>query len=334
MRLLRRFCNRHPWFPVTLILLTMAISIWAVTDYLQNTVWPRQQAARRAGIDEAIAQADAKFARARYDAARQAYQYVLGTFGADLTPVQQGRLWQQTGLCLLALGKARDQPQQLAAALEALHKAQIIAPATGGTQHALIDTQLGDTYRALALAENQPGTIDQALQAYQLALDVYTAAAQLPEQAATLNRLGDAYQDLYRMKQQREAQQQALAFYQQALAVLDGQPYPLETGQTWLALGQAQVTLAQTEQLQDPLTKAIDMFEHALDTLTAEAYPQEYASVQQYLGDTYTLLAEAGPRRGTSRALHEQKTFSYKRKAQTAYHIAQQFGIQTGRESK
>lgn len=319
--------NRHPWILAVLILMSLGAAMWAVTNYIQHTVRPRQRAALEARIAEAVSRAEARYRLGKFARALEDYQHVLRTFDADLTRENKGQITQQVGLCHLELAKQRDPQTHLDRAVTALQEALAFLPAGEfPIAHAGARNHLGDGFRQRFQVESKPEHADQAIAAYQSALALYAETSDAVAQSQTLNRLGDMHRDLYRAG--NPSMEQALQFYEQARVALAAEPDAATLGATLANTGLAYLTLARRSGGSRDLKRAIAQFDKALNQLDAETSPREYATVHKHLGDAYTLLAETRPGSSTNRALHTQNVIAYRNRAKAAYRIAENFGIQ------
>ena len=328
MRWVSRVLNCHPGPICSVILLGLALAMWAVHDYIEHTVRPRQQAARQARISVASSRAEAQYKKGKFDRALEEYRYILQAFDAHLRPHVKGRLHSQIGLCYIGLADTSQPVEHLTQAIDAFAVAFAFLPVDAyAMDHARAQIGLGDTHVALTHVEGKPEHMDRAIQAYQTALDIQREASNPAEHASTLNRLGNVYRDHPKANRSARSIDRALAFYQQALEVLADQPYPREMGQTHLEMGQAYIALAKNGTPNRWLNHAIAQFQAALAVLTADAHPQAYGIAHRYLGDSYTMFAEIKPRPGAPRSSYIQRAMSYRNKAKAAYRIAENFGL-------
>ena len=322
--------NRHPWILALLILAGLGAAMWAVTDYIQHTVRPRQQAALEARIAEAVSRAEGRYERGKFARALEDYRHVLRTFDADLTPETRGRLTEQVGLCHLGLAAGADPQGHLTQAIAAFQEALVLLPLGDfPAAHASTQNHLGDAHRQRFQVEAEPEHAGKAIAAYQAALALFAETSDAVAQAQTLNRLGNVHRDLQQAG--ASGMEQALQFYEQALAALAAQPDAATLGATHANTGLAYLALAQGNGASRNLKRAIAQFDRALLQLDADTSPHAYATVHKHLGDAYTLLAEAKPSSSTNRALHTQNVIAYRNKAKAAYRIAENFGVQRAR---
>lgn len=317
--------NRRPWIVAGIILLGLLTAMWAVRGYIHHTLRPRQEAALQARIAEAVERAQARYQLGKFTRALEDYQHVLRTFDGDLAGEAKGEIKGQIGLCHLGLAEQNGAEASLASAVAAFREALAFLPAVEfPVAHAGTQNHLGDAYRLRFLADLEARDADQAINAYQAALGIYSAEANAPAQARTLNRIGNVYRDLH--AKDDPTMKQALQFYEQAKKALEAQPDAVVLGETHTNEGLAYLALARNGPAFRNLKRAIGQFDRALNLLDAEGAPEAYGAVHRHLGDAYTLLAEAKPPSSTNRALHTQNAIAYRNKAKAAYRIAENFG--------
>lgn len=322
--------NRHPWILAVLILIGLGTAMWAVTNYIQHTVRPRQRAALEARIAEAVSRAEGRYERGKFARALEDYQHVLRTYDADLTRRDRGHLTNQIGLCHLGLAEGNDPKGHLDRAVTAFLEALDLLPLGDfPAAHASTQNHLGDAYRQRFQAAAQPEHAREAIAAYQAALALYAETPDAVAQAQTLNRLGNVHRDLYQAG--NPSMEPALQFYEQARAALAAEPDAATLGTTFTNTGLAYLTVARRNGSSRNLRRAIAQFDRALDQLDADTSPSQFGTVHKHLGDAYTLLADARPGSSTNRALHTQNVIAYRNKAKAAYRIAENFGIRRGR---
>ena len=73
-----------------LIIACLAVSLWTVTHYFENTIRPLQEQARRAHIEGEIKAADSLLKRKRYDTAAQEYRFILDAYDNELLKQDKG----------------------------------------------------------------------------------------------------------------------------------------------------------------------------------------------------------------------------------------------------
>ena len=213
--------NRHPWILAVLILIGLGTAMWAVTNYIQHTVRPRQRAALEARIAEAVSRAEGRYERGKFARALEDYRHVLRTFDADLTQRNRGHLTNQIGLCHLGLAEGNDPKGHLDRAVTAFLEALDLLPLGDfPAAHASTQNHLGDAYRQRFQAASKPEHAREAIAAYQAALALYAETPDAVAQAQTLNRLGNVHRDLYQAG--NPSMEPALQFYEQARAALAG----------------------------------------------------------------------------------------------------------------
>jgi tetratricopeptide (TPR) repeat protein len=127
--------------------------------------------------------------------------------------------------------------------------------------------------------------LEQAITAYELALQVRTREAFPQDWAGTQNNLANAY--LYRIRGERaENLEQAIAAYELALQVYTREAFPEKWAGTQNNLGNAYRDRIRGERAEN-LEQAIAAYELALQVYTREAFPEKWAGTQNNLGNTY-----------------------------------------------
>ncbi len=327
MDALARYLGRYPRHVTAFILICFVIEIGVVTDYIENTVWPRRAEAHQARIASDVATADKLFTRKRFSTALNEYRFVLDTHGPDLSVAETGRLKDAIGLCHFHIAARRDKRENLARAIAAFGVA-LGARALESQPAAYAETQihLGEARRALASAAGAEDIMAEAMAAYREALKVYTAETDPAGHATAQRLLGDAYLDLQAIAPEDSNIDRAFAYFETALSVLDPAVHAEEIGLTLLARGRAFVVKSDGRYRKRHLEEAIKTFEKALSVLVAEKFPRHYGLVHQNIGDAYTLLTKTRPKSRSGRARHLQRTILWNNRAKQAYRIATNFG--------
>ena len=155
---------------------------------------------------------------------------------------------------------------------------------------------VGNLYWMLSRCQdiNEPGQqyLEQAIAAYQQALDRLDADTPAQSHAMIQNNLGSAYGDLARQGDTPQNLQKSIQAYQ---AALQYQPTDQETDRyaaTQNNLGTAYWNLAQYEQPIDHLQRAIDAYNEALRYYDPAEEPLHFAMIQNNLGTAYWNLAQ------------------------------------------
>lgn len=155
---------------------------------------------------------------------------------------------------------------------------------------------LGNLYWMLSRC---PGSVDQALsyleqaiQAYQLALTKLTAEEAPQTYAMIQNNLGAAYGDLARHKDPAESLEQSIRAYEEALRYRRADSDPLKYASTQNNLGTAHWNLAQHQASAVNLRAAIAAYNEALSYYAPQSEPLNWAMIQNNIGTAYWNLAQ------------------------------------------
>ncbi len=155
---------------------------------------------------------------------------------------------------------------------------------------------LGNLYWMLSRC---PGSVDhalsyleQAIQAYQLALTKLTAEQAPLTYAMIQNNLGAAYGDLARHKDPAESLEQSIRAYEEALRYRRADSDPLKYASTQNNLGTAHWNLAQHQASIAHLRAAIAAYKEALSYYSPQSEPLNWAMIQNNLGTAYWNLAQ------------------------------------------
>ena len=92
MNFVTRILFKNPWPTVVVILACFVAGLVYTTDYVLNTVQPRQRAALLDKVAADIDEGDAKFNRHRYGSALKVYRYVLAAYSDEIDGEVEGRL--------------------------------------------------------------------------------------------------------------------------------------------------------------------------------------------------------------------------------------------------
>ena len=327
MDALARYLGRYPRHVTAFILICFVIEIGVVTDYIENTVWPRRAEAHQARIASDVETADKLFTRKRYSTALNEYRFVLDAHGPDLSAAETGRVKDAIGLCHFHMAARRDQRENLEHAIAAFGVALGARPLESQPlAYAETQIHIGEARRTLASVTRSADVMAEAMDAYREALKVHTPESNPAGHAAARRLLGDAHLDLQAFAPNDRNIGQAFAFFETALSVLDRDDQAEEFGLTVLAQGRAFVVKAAGGYSKRNLEKAIEIFEKALSHLVPEKFPRHYGLAHQLLGDTYTALTKTKPRSRSGRARHRQRTMFWDNRAKQAYRIAVNFG--------
>jgi tetratricopeptide (TPR) repeat protein len=155
---------------------------------------------------------------------------------------------------------------------------------------------LGNLYwmlsRCPGSAEHALSYLEQAIQAYQLALTKLTAEEAPHTYAMIQNNLGAAYGDLARYKEPAESLEQSIRAYEEALRYRRADSDPLKYASTQNNLGTAHWNLAQHQASVANLRAAIAAYKEALSYYSPQSEPLNWAMIQNNLGTAYWNLAQ------------------------------------------
>ena len=168
---------------------------------------------------------------------------------------------------------------------------KLISPQTHLETYARVQNNLGTAYGDLARFCNQAENWQQAVLAYNEALNYRTAEIDPLKYAACQNNLGTAYWHLGQYNQPVVHLKKAIASYKLALTHYSREQEPLKYGMIQNNIGTAYWNLAQYEQPAQNLQLAIDVYREALQYRTAASVPSACAATQNNLGTAYWHLA-------------------------------------------
>ena len=141
-------------------------------------------------------------------------------------------------------------------------------------------------------AEHTLSYLEQAIQAYQLALTKLTAEEAPHTYAMIQNNLGAAYGDLSRQKDPAESLEQSIRAYEEALRYRRAESEPLKYASTQNNLGTAYWNLAQHQSPVPNLRAAITAYAEALSYYNTQSEPLNWGMIQNNLGTAYWNLAQ------------------------------------------
>ena len=155
---------------------------------------------------------------------------------------------------------------------------------------------LGNLYWMLSRcpisAEHTLSSLEQGIQAYQLALTKLTAEEAPHTYAMIQNNLGAAYGDLARHKEPAQSLEQSIRAYEEALRYRHADVEPLKYASTQNNLGTAYWNLAQHQSPVPNLRAAIAAYAEALSYYDTKSEPLSWAMIQNNLGTAYWNLAQ------------------------------------------
>lgn len=328
-----RFLGRFPRFITTIILGTLAVSIWQATIYVDTVVRPREAAERQALVDREIARAEKLFQRGKYETALSEYEYVLTGFPGDLSSVVEGKLRDRVGTCLVEMARAGNGNGSIERGIEAYRAALALRTAeTDPAAHAETWYHIGEAHMTVSATSGEAEPVTAAVEAFESGLAVLSAETDTAAFATGLRSIGNAHRRLYALDSDSNPLDNALRHYEEALRVAKPIEHPVEHGETLMEIGRAQILLAEHGYRLRNLQKAIKTYEKVLGVYTVEKFPRLHASAHKEMGDTYTVMSRLKPKSRSDRAAHQQRVIHYENKAKQSYRIAKSFGLEPGFE--
>ncbi|NJL21204.1 MAG: tetratricopeptide repeat protein [Leptolyngbyaceae cyanobacterium SM1_3_5] len=156
---------------------------------------------------------------------------------------------------------------------------------------AMLQNNLGAAYADLARYENPAEALQNAIAAYQQALQNRSSQSDPQRYASTQNNLGTAHWNLAQHQQPLENLRGAIAAYSEALHFYRPEQDSLNYAMIQNNLGTAYWNIAQYERPQDWLRLALSSYAQALRYRTATAAPAAFAATQSNLGTACWHLA-------------------------------------------
>ena len=192
----------------------------------------------------------------------------------------------------------------------------VLEPAAGRLEYLCADMpagldpdQRGGLWHALGLAayvlgeqKGERDWLEQAVEAYRAALEIWTRERVPLDWAATQNDLGYALWRLGGREQGTERLKEAVAAYRAALEIWTRERVPLDWAAVHNNLGTALSTLGARESGTARLEEAVASYQAALREFTRERAPLDWATTQNNLG---TALLRIGEREQGTRRLEE-----------------------------
>jgi tetratricopeptide (TPR) repeat protein len=151
---------------------------------------------------------------------------------------------------------------------------------------------LGIALRTLGERESGTAHLEEAVRAYEAALEECTRARVPLDWAMTQNNLGNALQSLGEREGGTEHLEEAVRAYQAALEERTRARVPLDWAMTQNNLGTALQALGARESATARLEEAVRAYEAALEELTRARGPLQWALIQNNLGNALRILGE------------------------------------------
>jgi tetratricopeptide (TPR) repeat protein len=218
----------------------------------------------------------------------------------------QSPLWVEVandlGNLYWMLSRRSSEVDAVAALVQAIYTYQQGLQCPTGQSRAMLLSNLGAAYSDLAQHQDSEANLQQAITAYQDALQHCSFEAEPARYAATQNNLGTTYWNLAQYSQPAVYLAQAIAAYREALRyyTADQEPVPYAMIQTNLGTAYWNLTQCSPASLQEIgltvtpevlLRRAIAAYRSALPHRTPETAPTAYAATQNNLGTAYWHLA-------------------------------------------
>ena len=186
----------------------------------------------------------------------------------------------------------RDQGHNLTSAL-AIDLGQLVRQrASNADECGTAGVDLGIALATLGERERGTELLEQAVAAFEAALEESTRERVPLEWAATQMNLGNALLSLGQRESGTERLEQAVAAYEAALEERTRERVPLNWATTQMNLGTALLTLGERESGTERLEQAVAAYEAALEEWTRERVPLEWATTQMNLGTALKTLGE------------------------------------------
>lgn len=159
------------------------------------------------------------------------------------------------------------------------------------SHYAMIQNNLGITYRTLAETDHSAENLHLAIHAFEQALKYYTPR-QMPLSFATVqSNVGAAYVSLAAVTDRADNLYRALAAFRRAGASLKVDQHPIHCAKVYHNLGTAYAEMADIADKRENLGRAERAFLRALDLFTPQTAPLDFARSSHNLGLVYRALA-------------------------------------------
>ena len=179
----------------------------------------------------------------------------------------------------------RDAVEKLSNLLEAttIHRPE---------HRAALHVTLGNALFALGERENGKERLEQAVNAYRTALQVYTRESAPLDWAMTQTNLGNTLRNLGDRETGTKRLEQAVNAHRAALQVYTRESAPFDWAAAQNNLGNALSFLGEREDGTERLKEAVDAFQETLRVHTRESAPFDWAATQNNLGGALLRLGE------------------------------------------
>ena len=164
---------------------------------------------------------------------------------------------------------------------------------------AVLRVAFGNALTTLGARDSGTKRFEQAVEAYQAAIEVLTRERVPLDWAMTQNNLGNALQALGERESGTERLEQAVEAYRAAIEVATRERVPLDWAMTQNNLGNALQALGERESGTERLEQAVEAYRAAIEVATRERVPLDWAMTQNNLGNALHALGkrESGTKR-------------------------------------
>jgi len=157
-------------------------------------------------------------------------------------------------------------------------------------EYAMAQNNLGNAYQGLSKVRDKETNSQNAINAYQEALKIYTVEKYPINYAMAQNNLGSSYRSLAEVRDKEVNAQNAINAFKEALTIFTVETYPIYYAKTQINLGNVYLDLAEVRDRKTNSQNAINAYQEALKIRTFEKYPIDYATTQGNLGNAQRLL--------------------------------------------
>ena len=156
-----------------------------------------------------------------------------------------------------------------------------------GTQN-----NLGNALKSLGVRERNVERIEQGVNAYRAALEIFTRERAPRNWASTQHNLGSALASQGELAEDRECLEAAVRAHEAALSVRTREESPLDWGRTQFSLGNALKALGELEESADLLNQAVTAYLAALEQCLLEEHDSYRRLIERNLGLAMLKLRE------------------------------------------
>ena len=161
-----------------------------------------------------------------------------------------------------------------------------------GETRAALHLELGKALLTIGKQVGGKSEFEAAVDAFSVALNVYTRERFPEDWGYIQNYLGIAQEHLGRRETNTEKLEVAVRFFHKALEVRSYERVPLDWATTKINLGNALASLGERESGTQKLNLAVDAIREALDVFTFEHWPIVWAIAQNNLGSVLMMIGE------------------------------------------